>query len=578
MPDHTPPASPSARPGIVRDTTASAATRSSAVNFAGAVDARMLMLMRCVLAFSAFGIAIIHVLEPLHWIDVTRISLAVYCVYSVFLAFGAARSGWPQPHRAQHWTDVFFYVYLVILTGGSSSIFFNFFLFAILAASFTRGFAEGILVTVVSLASYASLSMIMGPENIDFELSRALMRSVYLFVFGYMISYWGGYESLLKRRLALLNEIDNAWSPRFGVEHAIGLNLNRLREFYDADSCVLVISRPDCVMYRSLRDRPDAASRPIAMTDKAAEPLLRLPAILGAYYHAPEKGPIHRWRGFFACDVVSRLPVPEHRSDCAGLANLLDASAFVTVPYAQRNGVTGRLYLVGSRGFAQSDIDFLAQVAGAVATVVENTTLMDELIARASEQERTKISRDLHDSTIQPYVGLKLALDALVREAAPGNPLSKRLAELGDMAAMTIRDLRDYAASYRSSGAMPEDFLLAAIRKKAERLQRFYGIEVSTEADLKTAIDGRLAAEAFHIVSEGLSNVLRHTNAKHVVVRLQSTDDRLLVDIGNETPASAVFAPRSIFDRVHALGGSAEVEPDAGGYTVVRVSIPFRAA
>lgn len=541
----------------------------------------MLTLMRCVLAFSAFIIALIDAFEPHRWVELTQVSLATYGVYSVFLAYGAARSGWPQPHRALHWADVSFYVWLVILTGGSSSIFFNFFLFSILVASFTRGFNEGMLVTVASLATYASLSLLMGPGNVDFELNRALLRTVYLFVFGYMISYWGGYERLLKRRLALLNDVTNAWSPRFGLDHVIGLNLNRLREFYDAESCILVLRRPGCVMYRSLRGKEDAAAYPVAMTDKACEPLLGLPDILGAFLHGPESSPFHRWRGYAACDVVSRLPIPDYHADCAGLAVLLDAPAFVTVPYAQRNGVTGRLFLVSRRaGFTQSDIDFLAQVAAAVATVVDNITLMDELISRASEQERMKISRDLHDSTIQPYIGLKLALDALVREADANNPLAKRLAELDDMAAMTIRDLRDYAASFRDRRAIPEDFLLDAMRKKVERLQRFYGIEVMLDATMTSPLDGKLAAEAFHIVSEGLSNILRHTHAKHAFVRLQCTDSSLLVDVGNEAPPDispfTPFTPRSIFDRVHALGGNATVERDARGYTVVRVSLPLR--
>lgn len=543
----------------------------------------MLVIMRCVLAFSAFAIVFVDASEPRQWVDLTRVSLALYCVCSVIIAIGAARSGWPQPHRAQHWGDVFFYVYLVTLTGGASSIFFNFFLFSILVASFTRGFREGLLVTVVSLASYAAVSFAMGPTHIDFELNRALLRAVYLFVFGYMISYWGGYESLLKRRLALLNEINNAWTPRFGVDHAIGLNLNRVLDFYGAHSCVLVVRRPgaDCMMYRSLRDKPDAASQPLAMTEKASEPLLHLPDMLGAFFHAPEGSWHRRWRGYAASDVVSGIRVREHLADCAGLANLLDAPAYVTVPYAQRNGVNGRLFVVRQRGaFDQSDIDFLAQVTAAVATVVENVTLMDELISRASEQERVKISRDLHDSTIQPYIGLKLALDALVREAGDENPLSKRLAEIDHMASMTIRELRDYATTFKGKRSMAGEALITAMRRKTERLRRFYGIEVALDADLSEQLDGRLAAEVFHIVSEGLSNVLRHTEAKKAYVRLLCGESFLSVSIGNAARSEAAhsaprFTPRSIFARVKELGGTALVESDQDGYTVVRVSIPL---
>ena len=544
------------------------------------VDARMLAMMRCVLAFSAFVIVNIDASEPWQWVELTWVSLALYCVYSAIIAIGAAGAGWPQPNRWQHWVDVFFYVYLVALTDGTSSIFFSFFLFSILVASFTRGFREGLLVSVVTLAAFSVVGLALGPEEIDFDLNRTLLRAVYLFVFGYMISYWGGYERLLKRRLALLNEINNAWSPRFGADHAIGVNLERLLDFYGAESCVLVLKRPASatpyVMYRRLRGKPELSELPLPMTERASDPMLHLPATLGAFFHARESGWLLRWRGYAAWDVVSRARLKEYQRDCEALATLLDAPAFVTVPYRQRDGTSGRLFLVGGRrGFDQSDVNFLTQASAAMATVVENVTLMDELIARASEQEREKISRDLHDSTVQPYIGLKLALDALLREAGQDNRLSPRLAELADMAGMTIRDLRDVAAVTGKS-SMPGSFLLDAIRRKTERMRRFYGIHVKLDIVMADQLEGRLAAEIFHIVSEGLSNILRHTAARNAFVHLVCEGRLLTVDIGNEAQdLPAAFTPRSIRERAEALGGSALVERDADGYTVVRIAIPL---
>lgn len=553
--------------------------RTHNVAIAGRVDARMLALMRCVLAFSAFAVLQINAPGPGDWLALTQISLGIYSAYSAILALVSASAGWPQPHRALHWVDTAFYVYLVALTDGPSSLFYSFFLFSILVASFTRGFREGLRVSVVSLAAFSAVAVAMSTVDADFELKRALLRSVYLFVFGYMISYWGGYERLLKLRLALLNEINNAWSPRFGVDHAIGSNLDRLLEFYHADACVLLLRRrgeADHVMYRRLRGKPEASDRPLAMTEKAAEPMLRLPPTLGASYRSGTLPLFQRWRGYIAWDVLSQSRVKEHLSQCEALSNLLDASTFITVPFLQRDGSHGRLFLAGGRRtFDRSDIDFLTQAGATISTVVENITLMDELIARASEQEREKISRDLHDSTVQPYIGLKLALDALLREAGQDNRISARLSELVDMAGMTIRDLRDVAA-VTGKPSMPGGYLLNAIKGKIDRLGRFYGIDVRLDARLATGLDGRIAADVFHIVSEGLSNILRHTSARDAYVNLLCEGRLLTLDIGNEAQEMpAAFVPRSIRERAEALGGSAVVERDAGGYTVVRIVIPL---
>ena len=165
-------------------------------------------------------------------------------------------------------------------------------------------------------------------------------------------------------------------------------------------------------------------------------------------------------------------------------------------------------------GFWHSDIEFLAQVSDAMATFIENMSLVEELVSKAAEHERMTISRDLHDTTIQPYIGLKLALDALYRDAGPDNVLSKRISELIAMTEMTVRDLRDYAATLKQNIPMPGEFLVDAVKKQAERLGQFYEIHVDVTSFITPLLSGRLAGEAFQIISEGLSNVLRHTPSK----------------------------------------------------------------
>jgi signal transduction histidine kinase len=548
------------------------------------VDVRLLVLVRCVLAFSAFAIIWIDPSEPTRLVELTYASLGAYCLYAALLALVSYRLEWPAPKRGFHWADIFFYAYLVALTEGTSSIFFYFFFFAILVASFAWGFREGIAVTIVSLVLFTLIGLTFAPRGEAFELNRTLIRSVYLFVFGYLFAYWGGFERLLKRRLRLLGEINNLWNPRFGVDHAIGSNLDRLLDFYDGSACVLVLRRPTTpstfLMYSASRQKPEQSANPSEITESAAGALMSLPETIGAFYHDPETSWRNRHYGYAAQEMDIRARARAILGECAALANLLDAQAFVTVPYAQRDGTTGRLYLASERGgFTQSDIDFLAQVSSAMATVVENMFLMEELISRAAEHERLAVSRDLHDTTIQPYIGLKLALDALQREAGAESPVARRIAELIEMTEMTIRDLRDYAETLKAKAAMPGEFLVAAVKKQTERLGRFYGINVEVKSDISSQLKGRIAAEAFQIISEGLSNVLRHSAAKSAFVSIFCENANLLLKIGNETregaPGSGNFTPRSIHERTKALGGSTFVERGPNGYTVVHVTIPM---
>lgn len=190
--------------------------------------------------------------------------------------------------------------------------------------------------------------------------------------------------------------------------------------------------------------------------------------------------------------------------------------------------------------------------------------------------ERRKISLDLHDGAIQPYLGLKLGLEALRRKALPDNPLARDVDELYRMTQDSIAELRGYVRVLRGS-SMPAGTLMDGLRRQAERFQRFYGfkVEISIEAELTVADE--LAAEVVQMVGEGLSNVGRHTTSRQVAVVLSSAPRRLVVEIVNHRGAPAPwrrFTPASLTQRARRLGGMVEVVPHENGGTTVRIVIP----
>src|SRR5258706_4867301 len=113
------------------------------------VDARMVALMRCLLALSA--LCIVYIDPPASRVlDLAYVSLALYGLYSAILCGAIFHDRRLIAQRPLYWADVVFYGYLVALTGGVSSILFHLFFFCILVASFSRGYREGLSVTVVS--------------------------------------------------------------------------------------------------------------------------------------------------------------------------------------------------------------------------------------------------------------------------------------------------------------------------------------------------------------------------------------------------------------------------------------------
>jgi signal transduction histidine kinase len=571
----------------------SSSTVDPAIPF-GSVDVRMIAVMRCILAFSGLVIAYVDPTQPAIFSALTYSSLVAYGIWSCVLVIMAfRRDPAARPPRDTHWGDVLFCAYLVTLTQGTNSLFFSFFLFAILSASFSRGFQEGLLVTGASVILFILASLWFEP-GAKFGFDQTLVRPIYLLTLGYMISYWGGHEITQRRRMSMLQEVNNQVNPRVGYDDAIRLNLERILNFFEAEACILVLKRPTTPStylsyYTShhqhghlMQDDPiksssinPLAANPNSINEETAKILLNLPVTFSALY---ERTPAW-WKRYLPGAYVP--PQNAFMADeCSALANLLDTQSFLTVPYIQQDGSAGRIFLIPlKKPFSQSDVNFVAQLVTTISRVVESMHLMDELVSESAKHERFRISLDIHDTTIQPYIGLKLGLDALHRQAGSGNPLSKDIGELLSMTEATIHDLRRYVTMLREDKVLAGDSLVASIREQADRFKRFYGIDVLVKCDSEVRVNSRLASSAIQIVAEGLSNILRHTRTRSAYISMRCEDHKLLLEIANKSSDSdqpnTDFTPRSINARAHSLGGTSFVKCDMFGYTVVHVNIPL---
>lgn len=568
---------------------ASARADSSLPN--GSVDVRMIAAIRCILAFSGLVIIYIDPTQPAIFSALTYTSLVIYGIWSVVLAIMAFRRDLSAPPpRDTHWGDVLFCAYLVTLTQGTNSLFFTFFLFAILSASFSRGTQEGLLVTGASVILFILASLWFEPEA-KFGFDQSLVRPIYLLTLGYMISYWGGHEIIQRRRMKLLQDVNGQLNQRLGYDHAITVNLERILNFYDARACILVQQRPTLPpTYRShylfhsqAAQEKDTDSKMAdheavnnsSINEEGAKILLSPPDTLSVFFNQATVW----WKRYWPAKYRN-IQDPNLKSELGMIANMLDTQSFLTVPYHQQDGATGRFYMIPKkREYNLSDIEFITQLLASISHVVENIQLMDEIVQSSAKHERFKISLDIHDTTIQPYIGLKLGLDALNRQAGADNPLSREISELLGMTEATIADLRRYVSNLREGQVLTKDSLVTSITEQAEHFKRFYGIDVKVNCDADICLNSRLAYAVLQIFSEGLSNIRRHTKTKRAYITVRRENQSLQLEIANEISGEdqshADFIPQSINARALSLGGASYVQHDRDGHTVVHVSIPL---
>ncbi|WP_373988771.1 sensor histidine kinase [Duganella sp. BuS-21] len=538
--------------------------------------ASMVFVMRLLLALSALltlsiapgDLGNAGVQGALSWMI-----FSAYLAHSITLLVAARRHGNPFWHgKLVYWLDLGWYGLMVYCSGGSNSFFFPFFFFVILTASFQWGFDEGARIT---LASALVLALATWLADQGANHANLLLRTTFLLALGYMISYWGGLGLTQRRRLNLLRRVSQLSNPRFGVDQTIGSMLQQTGRFYHASNCLLLMRGGADELWQLHSATADKVTLS-HLSDAAAAPLLAFsPKMLVQYAQ-----PLH-----------PRLPrTAETRQRAAGqarwealppeqlvhLVDLLDASSLISVPLPLRKG-EGRLYVVsGADRLTRGDAAFLYQLATQFFPVIENIVLLDRLASDAAFRERQKIARDLHDTTIQPYIGLRHGIAAIRQSVQTEHPCAAELDKLLDMTSQVITDMRAFAKTVREGAARQETELLVALRRQATQVREFYGLTISIEAAEDFRLSDRLAAEVFQIVNEGMSNIRKHTRARNGRIHLNNVDEQLHIRIENETPEGppAQFLPGSIAERTTALGGTIEIGQTAQGATTVHIAIP----
>lgn len=539
----------------------------------------LLAAARLVLASIVLVAYLIDVPGKVYSVQLTRTAIAAYVIFSVvqYLVPQALDRLVRRPR--QHWVDLGWYALLTAVTDPGTSGIFMFFLFAILSASFRHGTVAGIEITLGSVCAYLCIVSMLSFWYPVMEWAALILRSFFLTSLGLMISSWGGKERSLKRRLALLREINALSNPRFGMEQALVATLTKFRSFFDADSCLVLLHEPDPDRY-VLREASRSGVPPELQTIPAS--MARLLQPFGRE-QAASFGP-GEWRlggrrnETRVYDVEQGSWRRAQESAGAAVAEVLNTKAFVSIPL-QAGSDSGHLFLCSQRRrFRNDEVIFLAQAVEQAFRLIEHLRVLDHMASAAAAVERKRIVTDLHDTAIQPYIGLRMGLEALRAQADRDNPLAGAIDRLVAMTGAVIGDLRSYVRNLEQHHVAPSNVLFASLRERARRYAEDIGLRVELDLPEQLQLSDRLAAEIVQLVNEGLSNVNKHTNAGECRIRLSRQHHVLCLDISNPSPADGVasksFVPRSISARAAALGGTADVRNDADG-TSVQVCIPL---
>jgi signal transduction histidine kinase len=224
----------------------------------------------------------------------------------------------------------------------------------------------------------------------------------------------------------------------------------------------------------------------------------------------------------------------------------------------------------------------------AVSLSLENERLQAELrayvdelresrmrIATASDAERVRVGRDLHDGAQQRLIAIKLMLDTFAARADRGEGVgADEFARAGAELESVVDEIRAVSAGLNPP-VLAQRGLASALEFAASRSP----VPVRLQVDLPDDPPEPARSAVYFMVTELLTNVAKHSAAGAAVVSVGAVDGELRVEVSDDGVGGAEPRPGSglvgLSDRAEALGGSLRVMGINGGGTRVQARVPI---
>jgi signal transduction histidine kinase len=193
-------------------------------------------------------------------------------------------------------------------------------------------------------------------------------------------------------------------------------------------------------------------------------------------------------------------------------------------------------------------------------------------IIAASDAERRRIERNIHDGAQQQLTALALQLE-LLREQSRDHPvIDTGLAAAIERLRQALGELRELA-----QGLHPAVLSTDGLRPALEQLADRSAVPVSVRADADR-YDDAVESTAYFVASEALANVAKYANAMNVSIDVHRWNGRVVLEVVDDGVGGAHVGQgsglRGLVDRVEAVGGSLAIHSAPGGGTTIRAELP----
>jgi signal transduction histidine kinase len=548
---------------------------------------RTIALARVVLAMSSVFALWLDPAEPARIVEITYSLHLAYVAYSLILA-GFIWTYGPGERRpfVTHATDIVVFSVFQYLTLGPSSPFFVYFIFSLFCGAIRWGWRGTLSTAAIVVVGYlvmgTSISRTLGPS--EFELTRFIIRVLYLGVAAGLLVYLGRYEERLRgdiERLARWPATPGADAQRVTeqvIEYAARI-VGALRA-----TAVWEAGEEPSVMVASW------SSKGSSLTKHAPPELVPLvpPELEGSTFVC--SGTVTQASTVMATGA-SGAPSEFHGLPVhPGLLPLLSGVGLASAPFRTER-VAGRVFFTDLAATTSELVPLTEVVAREIGSSLDRLHVTQQLRDIAASEERIRLARDLHDGVLQSLTGIRLELQAAATSThGVSLPVRDRLLVIERALAIEQRELRLFISGLKPSDAFRADD--ATLAARLEALRNRVELEWKVPVTIRIAYDPPGLPEDVQqavplMVHEAVVNALKHAQPSRVTVTVDGEAGELRIVVADDGHGFAFrgpydhaaltqtnAAPRSLLDRVTSLGGRMAIEStDSGSRIEIRLSV-----
>ncbi|MNK74491.1 Oxygen sensor histidine kinase NreB [compost metagenome] len=227
----------------------------------------------------------------------------------------------------------------------------------------------------------------------------------------------------------------------------------------------------------------------------------------------------------------------------------------------------------------------MAQQAQLEDAHLQRGQLLEQVIT-AQEDERKRISRELHDETGQSLTSLLVGLK-IVDKSPTLEEARKRLAELQELTSRTLEEVHKLSVELRPT-LLDDLGLIAALRSYAKDFSRKFGVPVAFQAaGFEERVPPLVEVAVYRVVQEALTNIAKYASAKSVQLKLERSATALhaeVIDDGVGFDPEQVLAQKrkenrlgllGMQERVTLLGGTFHLHSSEGEGVRIAFDLPL---